>query len=88
MQKLLDFLISKRHWFLFLFCEILSLICVFKYNAYQRNVFLSSANVVSGKILSISSSVISFVNLRNENRILSEQNKSLEMDNLHLKLQL
>ena len=88
MRKLLDFLISKRHWFLFFFCEILSLICVFKYNAYQRNVFLSSANVVSGKILSISSFVISFVNLQNENRILSEQNKFLEMDNLRLKMQL
>ena len=88
MQKLLDFLIGKRHWFLFIFFEILSLICVFKYNAYQRNVFLSSANAVSGHILSVSSSVFSYVNLRSENRTLFEQNKLLEMDNLRLKLQL
>ena len=88
MQKLLDFLIGKRHWFMFFFCEILSLLCVFNYNAYQRFFFLSSANIVNGKILSITSSVISFVNLQNENQTLSEQNKLLEMDNLHLKLQL
>ena len=88
MQKLLEFLVKKRHWFLFIFCEILSFSFVFHYNAYQRNVFLSSANVVSGYMMSISSSINSYVNLRNENRTLSEQNKQLEMDILQLNLQL
>ncbi|MDR0287540.1 MAG: rod shape-determining protein MreC [Clostridiales bacterium] len=88
MQKLLDFLIRKRHWLLFIFCEVISLIFVFQYNAYQRNVFLNSANVVSGSLLSVSSSVTSYLNLRNENRILFEQNNRLALDNLQLKLQL
>jgi rod shape-determining protein MreC len=88
MQKLLDFLIGKRHWLSSILCEALSLMCVFRYNAYQRTVFLNSANVVSGYFMSVSSSVISYVNLRNENRILFEQNKQYELDNLHLKLQL
>jgi rod shape-determining protein MreC len=87
MQKLLEFLIGKRHWLLFILCEVLSFIFVFRYNAYQRNVFLSSANAVSGSILSASSSVVSYVNLRNDNRMLSEQNKQLELDILNLKLQ-
>ena len=88
MQKLLEFLIGKRHWLLFILCEIISLTFVLHYNAYQRNVFLNSANAVSGYFLSASSSVISYVNLHNENHMLSEQNKQLESDILHLKLQL
>ena len=87
MQKLFEFLVKKRHWFLFIVCEILSFSFVFHYNAYQRNVFLSSANVVSGYILSASGFVTSYVNLRNENRTLSEQNKQLELEVLQLRLQ-
>jgi len=87
MQKLLEFLIKKRHWFVFILCEVLSFTFVFHNNAYQRTVFLNSANVVSGYILSLSNSVFSYVNLRNENRILFEQNRLLELENLHLKLQ-
>ena len=87
MQKLFEFLVKKRHWFLFILCEILSFSFVFHYNAYQRNVFLSSANVVSGYLLSASSFVTSYVNLRNKNRMLSEQNKQLELEILQLKLQ-
>ena len=88
MQKLLDFLIRKRHWFLFLFCEILSFTFVFHNNINKRNVFLNSANVVSGYFTSVASSVISYVNLRNENQMLFEQNKQLEVEILHLNLQL
>ena len=88
MQKLLEFLIAKRHWFLFLLCEVISLALVYHNNAYQRNVFFNSANAVSGYIMSVSNSVISYVNLRSENRTLSEQNKQLELEVLHLKRQL
>jgi len=88
MQKLLEFLIGIRHWLLFILCEIISLTLVYHYNEYQRHVFLSSANVVSGSILSASSSVFSYVNLHNDNRTLFEQNKQLELEVLNLKMQL
>jgi len=87
MQKLLEFLISKRHWFVFVFFEILSFTLIYRNNAYQRNVMLNSANAVSGYLLSVSSSVLSYLNLHNENRMLAEQNKHLELEILHLKLQ-
>ena len=86
MQKLLEFLIGKRHWFVFVFFEILSFILIFQNNAYQRNVYLNSANVFSGYLLSVSSSVISYTNLHKENRMLVEQNKQLELELLQLKL--
>ena len=88
MQKLLEFLIGKRHWFVFLLCEVLSFTLLYRYNAYQRNVMLSSANVVSGSILSVSNAVFSYVNLKEENRQLLTQNEQLEGEVLRLKLQL
>ena len=88
MQKLIEFLIGKRHWFLFILCEVISLTCVFRYNAYQQNVFFSSANVVSGRFLSIANSMVSYVNLRDENRNLIKHSEQLELENLYLKMQL
>ena len=88
MQKLLEFLIGKRHWLLFLLCEIISFTLLYRYNAYQRNVMFSSANVVTGHIMSVSSSVSSFFNLRAENKQLFERNKQLELEVLYLQHQL
>ena len=84
MQKLLEFLIGKRHWLLFIVCEIISLTLLYHNNTYQRNVMFSSANVVTGYIMSVSNSVFSFFNLQEENRQLFERNKQLELENLSL----
>ncbi|MDR2233719.1 MAG: rod shape-determining protein MreC [Tannerella sp.] len=88
MQRLLEFLIGKRHWLLFLLCEIVSFALLYQNNDYQRNVFLSSANVVSGSMLSASNSVVSFMNLRTENKILMNLNEQLKLEALNLKLQI
>jgi len=88
MQKLLEFLIGRRHWLLFIVCEIISFTLLYRYNAYQRNVMLSSANVVTGYLMSVSSSVSSFLNLRSENKQLFEHNKQLELEILYLHHQL
>ena len=50
MRNLLDFLAKYHHWFLFLFLEVTSGVLLFNYNSYQGSVWLSSANVVVGKI--------------------------------------
>ncbi|MDD2437877.1 MAG: rod shape-determining protein MreC [Massilibacteroides sp.] len=80
MRKLLEFLISKRHWFLFIILEIISFILIYRNNAYQRNIIFSSANVVTGQIASLSGSITSYINLREINRELSERNAELEME--------
>ncbi|MDD4515199.1 rod shape-determining protein MreC [Massilibacteroides sp.] len=88
MRKLLEFLVSKRHWFLFILLEVISFVFVYRNNAYQRNIIFSSANVVTGHIASISGSVISYMNLREINRDLSEKNSQMEMDLLRLQEEL
>ena len=88
MQKLLEFLIGKRHWLLFIFCEVIAFSLLYRYNPYQRNVALSSANVVTGRMLSVSSSVSAYLNLREENRQLVDRNELLEEEIIHLKQQM
>ena len=73
---------------MFIFCEIIAFTLLYRYNAYQRNVMLSSANVVIGHIMSVSGSVSSFLNLGKENRQLFDRNKQLELEVLQLSHQL
>ncbi|SEG04782.1 rod shape-determining protein MreC [Parabacteroides chinchillae] len=84
MRKLLDFLVRKRHWFLFLLLEVLSLILIYHNNAYQRNIMFSSANVVTGHIASVSGYVTSYLNLREINKELLERNGQLELQMLEM----
>jgi len=79
MRKLFDFLVRKRHWLLFILLEIIALMLVYRNNAYQRNVMISSANVITGNIVSVTGFVTSYLNLRDINRELVERNGQLEM---------
>ncbi|MDR2773896.1 MAG: rod shape-determining protein MreC [Tannerella sp.] len=88
MQKLLAFLISKRHWILFLLCEVISFSIIYRNNAYQRNIMLSSANVITGSMMSVSNTVFSYLNLRKVNQELLEQNSMLAKEVVRLHEQL
>jgi rod shape-determining protein MreC len=88
MQKLLAFIVAKRHWFLLIICEIVAFAVIYRNNAYQRNLILSSANAVTGRIMAVSGSVLSYFDLQNMNRELIEQNSRLEMEVIRLQEQL
>ena len=88
MRNLLDFLIRKRHWFLFLLLEIVSLMLVYRSNAYQRNILFSSGNVITGKIASVTGAVNTYLSLRDINKDLMERNGLLEMELLRLQDQM
>lgn len=88
MRKLLDFLVRKRHWFLFLLLEIISITLIYRNNAYQRNIIFSSANVVTGHVASVSGYVTSYLNLREINKELLERNGQLEIELLEVQDQL
>jgi rod shape-determining protein MreC len=80
MQKLLEFLFRKRHWFVFVLCEIISVTFLYRYNTYHQNVILSSANVVVGHISFLYNYGASYIKLREANKILLERNGMLEME--------
>lgn len=71
-----------------LLCEIISFVLIYQNNAYQRNVMLSSANAITGRILSVSSAVFSYFDLQNINSELLERNGLLQMEVIRLQEQL
>ncbi|MDR2497649.1 MAG: rod shape-determining protein MreC [Tannerellaceae bacterium] len=84
MRKLLDFLINRRNWFLFLFLELISFTLIYRNNAYQQSIMLSTANVVAANVVSAGGSVTSYLSLRDKNKELIERNGQLEIEILRL----
>jgi Cell shape-determining protein len=88
MQKLFEFIIAKRHWFLFILCEIISFTLIYRNNVYQQNMMLTSANTIAGSISSVSGTVISYFDLHKVNQELLDRNAFLEMEVVSLREQL
>ena len=78
MRNLFDFLAKYSNWLLFLVLEVVSLTLVFRYNAYQGSVWISSANVAAGKMYEWHSQLTSFFNLSQNNALLTHRNFHLE----------
>ena len=78
MRNLLDFLKKYHHWLLFIFLEVVSAVLLFQYNAYQGSVWLSSANVLTGKMYEWESDVTAHFRLAEENEALTRRNLYLE----------
>ncbi len=85
MRKLLEFLVGKRHWFLFVVLEAVALALVYRNTSYQRSVMLSSAGMVTGYISSYWGDFLAYLNLREVNRELTKRNGELEMEILRLR---
>lgn len=88
MSNLINFLIKYGTWFLFAFYVIISFVLLFSHNAYQRSVYLTSANVVSSSINETTSQVTGYFHLRGINESLQQSNAYLENEVLNLRHQL
>lgn len=88
MKKLLDFILRKKHWFLFIVFEVISIVLVYQNNSYQRSVLINSGNIVSGYLGSIYGDIVSYFNLKEVNRSLQRVNGEMEMKILELQEQL
>lgn len=78
MNQLLDFLKKYNHWFLFVLLECIGLILLFRFNSYQTSVYFTSANAIDGKIYETSSSITSYIDMKDENQALTSQNILLQ----------
>ena len=77
MRYLFYFLRKQYFYFSFLFLEIISLVLLFNYNAYQNSKISHFTNNLTGSFLSVSSSVSDYFSLRQKNMMLSEDNAKL-----------
>ncbi len=85
MRNLLDFLKTYHHWFIFIFLEIISGVLLFQYNSYHGSVWLSSSNVVVGKIYEWESDLLSYLTYGKANEALTLRNYYLERQNDQLR---
>ena len=84
MRNLLNFIIRNSHWLLAILLIAFSFYLVFTHNPYQRSVYLTSANNVTGWFYTLSNKATSFIHLKKNNQMLLEQNALLESEVLSL----
>lgn len=77
MRNLIQFFIRYLVLFLFLILETVAIICLVNNNLYQGSVLFSSANKITANILSVSTSITDFFQLRTTNQMLSQENTAL-----------
>ena len=78
MRNLLNYILRNSAGFLAFLLIAFSVYLVFKHNSYQRSIYLSSANKITGEIYRISNDVSSFFNLKSNNQQLMERTAELE----------
>jgi len=77
MRSLLYFLRKYYIYFLFTILEVVSLLLLFEYNAYQNSAVAGFSSAVAGSFLNLSSSISEYFSLRTANQILAEDNARL-----------
>ncbi len=85
MRNLFNFIIRNSHWLLAALLTAFSFYLVFTHNSYQRSVYLTSANQVTGWFYSVSKDVTAFFHLKKNNQLLLERNAQQEREILNLK---
>ena len=70
---------------LFIIYAVLSCVLLFGSNPYQHSVYLTSANSITAKIYSTSTSITSYFNLRDINEDLQRRNAELELEALRMR---
>ncbi|MDE7412871.1 MAG: rod shape-determining protein MreC [Muribaculaceae bacterium] len=88
MKNLIAFILRYSTWFVFTFYVIISILLLVTGNNYQRSVYLTSANYITGSIYKGASQVTGYFNLKSINEDLQANNALLQNEVLNLKNQL
>lgn len=87
MRDLLNYFIRNSKWFVFAIYFVASLVLLIRSNPFAGNVYLSSANTVTGTIYDMADRVTGYMNLRETNEELNRRNAELIEELERLKLQ-
>ena len=79
MQQILFFFIRNKNFLLFLVLLLVSIGLTIQSHSYHKNKFVNSANFLSGGIYSFRNNITTYFNLKNENRLLVNENAQLRM---------
>lgn len=78
MQQIINFVIRNKTFLLFLLLFGLSLFLTIQSHSYHMSKFINSANFFTGGIYRTSNNVGQYLNLKEENKALIEENKKLK----------
>ncbi len=88
MQNLIRFIIRNHFVLLFLFLEIIALNLAISHNALKTQKFLTSANQISGFVYEQYNGIASYFSLKQENKLLAEENTRLKNQISHYDFEL
>lgn len=88
MRNLLNFIVRNSSWLLAILLIALSFYLIFSQNSYQRSVYLTSANRVTGELYRISDNISSLFLMKKNNDDLLSRNASLQKEIIDLKNQI
>lgn len=77
MQQIFNFVIRNKTFLLFLLLLSIALALTIQSHSYHRSKFINSANALTGGVYGTLNSVNQYFNLRDENTMLSEENRRL-----------
>jgi rod shape-determining protein MreC len=77
MQQIFNFVIRNKTFLLFLLLFSIALALTIQSHSYHRSKFINSANGLTGGVYGTFNSIDQYFNLKDENTILSEENKRL-----------
>lgn len=77
MRDLLNYFIRNSKWFVFAIYFVASLILLIRTNPFAQNVYMTSANAVSGSLYNLADRVGGYMHLKETNEELNERNAKL-----------
>jgi rod shape-determining protein MreC len=77
MQQIFNFVIRNKTFLLFILLFSIALALTIQSHSYHRSKFINSANGLTGGVYGTFNSIDQYFNLKDENAILSEENKRL-----------
>lgn len=78
MQQIINFVIRNKSFLLFLLLFSLSLAFTIQTHSYHKSKFISSTNFLTGGIYDATNNIKQYFNLKEQNKVLVEENKQLK----------
>jgi len=78
MQQIINFVIRNKTFLLFLLLFSLSLAFTIQTHSYHKSKFISSTNFLTGGIYDATNNIKQYFNLKEQNKVLIEENKQLK----------
>lgn len=78
MQQIVNFILRNKTFLLFALLLFISMLLTIQSHNYHRSRFINSANFLSGGIFNASNNVSDYFGLRDQNKILQEENNQLK----------